>query len=90
MGCLFILLALVSPRLLLAVLWFMTPYVQPNAFQGFLWPLLGLIFMPWMTLGLVWGYNTEFGLFQMVAIVVGALADLGSFGGAERHRRRDD
>ncbi|MCA8918546.1 MAG: hypothetical protein KDB68_04925 [Planctomycetes bacterium] len=88
MGCLYLLVALISPRLLLALMWIFSPYVQPNAFKLWVWPLLGLIFMPWMTLALVWGYNTHFGLFQIAAVVIGAMIDLGSSGDAERRRRR--
>jgi hypothetical protein len=88
MGCIYLILALISPRLLLLVLWLFTPYVQPNAFNTLLWPLLGLIFLPWTTLAVVWGYNSVFGPLQVAAIVIGVLVDLGSFGGAERHRRR--
>ncbi|MCB9895433.1 MAG: hypothetical protein H6839_13370 [Planctomycetes bacterium] len=88
MGCLYLLLALISPRLLLVVMWIFTTYVQPNAFRFWLWPLLGLIFMPWMTLGLVWAYNTQFGILQIAAIVIGAIMDVSSNGGAERQRRR--
>ncbi|MBZ0137324.1 MAG: hypothetical protein K8I27_13240 [Planctomycetes bacterium] len=88
MGCLYLILALISPRLLLAVLWFFTPYVQPRAFDFFLWPLLGLIFLPWTTLAVTWGYNTHFGLFQIAAVVIGVLVDIGSTGGAEKQRRR--
>lgn len=87
MGCLLLILGLISPRILLAVLWFFTPYVN-SAFDSFIWPLLGLIFMPVMTLALVWGYNTEFGLLQIAAVVVGAIIDLSANGGAEQNRRR--
>jgi len=89
MGCLYLLLALISPRLLLAVMWIFSPYVQPNAFRSWIWPLIGLIFMPWMTLALVWAYNTHFGPLQIAAIVIGALVDLGSNGDAERRRRKE-
>jgi hypothetical protein len=88
MGCLYLLLALISPRLLLIVLWVFTHYVQPKAFDFFLWPLLGLIFLPWTTLAVVWGYNTHFGILQIGAIVLGVVLDLGSTGGAEKQRRR--
>lgn len=89
MGCLYVIIALISPRLLLFVLWLFTPYVQPNAFNTLLWPLLGLIFLPWTTLAVVWGYNSGgFGPLHIAAIVIGVFLDLGSFGGAERHRRR--
>ena len=88
MGCLYLLLALISPRILLVVMWVFTTYVQPNAFRLWVWPLLGLIFMPWTTLAVVWGYNAGFGLFQIAAIVIGVVVDLSSNGGAEQQRRR--
>lgn len=87
MGCLYLILALISPRLLLAILWLFSPHVN-KAFDFWLWPLLGLIFMPWLTLALVWAYNTGFGPLQIAAIVVGVILDLGSNSGAERQRRR--
>ena len=88
MGCLYAILALISPRLLMVVLWILTPYVQPRAFDFFLWPLIGLIFLPWTTLAVVWGYNSGFGILQIAAIVIGVCLDMGSTGGAERQRRR--
>lgn len=88
MGCLYVILALLSPRLLLGGLWIFTDYVRPGAFESWIWPLLGLIFMPVMTLALVWAYNTEFGPWQIAAIVIGALIDLGSNGEGERRRKR--
>lgn len=88
MGCLYLLLALISPRLLLIALWLFSPFVQPNAFKFWLWPLIGLIFMPWLTLALVWAYNVGFGPLQIAAIVVAGLIDFGSNGEAERRRRK--
>jgi hypothetical protein len=49
MGCLFLLLMLISPRLGIIVLWAFTNYVS-KAFDTWIWPLLGLIFLPWTTL----------------------------------------
>jgi hypothetical protein len=49
MGCLFLLLMLISPRLGIIFLWAFTDYVQ-RAFNGWVVPLLGLIFLPWTTL----------------------------------------
>jgi quinol-cytochrome oxidoreductase complex cytochrome b subunit len=90
MGCIYLLLALISPRILLVVLWIFTDYVR-LAFDHWIWPLLGLIFMPFLTLALVWAYNTEFGIFQIAAIVIGAVMDLGSHNEtARRKRRRED
>jgi len=49
MGCLFLLITLLSPRLGIIVVWAFTNYVS-RAFDTWLWPLLGLIFLPWTTL----------------------------------------
>jgi len=88
MALIYVLLALISPRLLLVILWVFTPHVTPGAFNFFLWPLLGLIIAPWLTLALVWGLNTEFGPLQIGAIIVGTLVDFGSSQQAESRRRR--
>jgi hypothetical protein len=50
MGCLFLLIALLSPRLGIIFLWAFTNYVVPRSFDTWIWPLLGLIFLPWTTL----------------------------------------
>jgi hypothetical protein len=49
MGCLFLLMMLISPRLGIIFLWAFTDYVQ-RSFDTWIWPLLGLIFLPWTTL----------------------------------------
>ena len=49
MGCLFLLITLLSPRLGIVILWLFTDYVT-RAFSLWLWPLLGLVFLPWTTL----------------------------------------
>ena len=49
MGCLFVLITMLSPRLGIIVLWAFTDYVS-RAFDSWFWPLLGLIFLPWTTL----------------------------------------
>jgi hypothetical protein len=49
MGCLFALVALLSPRLAIFLLWVFTNYVD-RAFAGWFLPLLGLLFLPWTTL----------------------------------------
>jgi quinol-cytochrome oxidoreductase complex cytochrome b subunit len=87
MGCLYIILALISPRILLVVLWIFTEYVN-QAFSHWIWPVLGLIFAPYLTLALTWAYLTEFGPLQIAAIVIGVCMDLASHGETERRRRR--
>ena len=88
MGCLAALGGLFFPRITLLVLWVFTPYVQQGAFRFWLWPLLGLIFAPFTSLALVWAFNTEFGILQIVAVIIGVIFDFGSNSNAERERRR--
>ena len=49
MGCLFALIALLSPRFAVFLLWAFTNYVD-RAFSGWVLPLLGIVFAPWTTL----------------------------------------
>ena len=49
MGCIFALIAILSPRLAVILLWLFTNYVD-RAFSGWILPLLGVIFLPWTTL----------------------------------------
>ncbi|GIK51801.1 MAG: hypothetical protein HUU03_03915 [Planctomycetaceae bacterium] len=88
MGCLAAVLGLMFPRLTLILLWIFTPYVQQGAFRFWLWPLLGILFAPFTSLALVWAFNTEFGILQIIALIIGVSFDFGSTSNAERERRR--
>jgi len=48
-GCLFALIAAISPRAGIILLWVFTNYVNAT-FSTWIWPLLGLIALPWTTL----------------------------------------
>jgi hypothetical protein len=84
MGCLVLLLALISPRLAIVVVWLGTDILS-RAFDGVLLPLLGFFLLPWTTLAyaLMWDYGThEVAGFEIVIVVLAFLADLAAFGGA--------
>ena len=49
MGCLLLLLMLISARITLVVLWLFTNLVD-RAFDGWVVPFLGVVFLPWTTL----------------------------------------
>jgi len=49
-GCLFALLAVLSPRLALLILWIFTPLVNRVFDEAWWWPLLGLVLLPFTTL----------------------------------------
>jgi hypothetical protein len=89
MGCLLALLAAISPRLALILVWIFTNLVD-RAFEGFLLPLLGLIFLPLTTLVYVLAYQPVTGVtgWGWFFVVLAVLFDLGSYGGGVFSRRR--
>lgn len=54
-GCLFLTLLLISPRLGVVGIWLLTDWVD-RAFPGWILPVLGIIFLPWTTALYVLGY----------------------------------
>jgi hypothetical protein len=90
MLCLFALLATFAPRLALLCVWLFTPLVY-RAFDTFLVPLLGLIFLPFTTLFYTFAYIPGIGLtgWGWVWVIIGVLLDMGMYGGSvssNRHR----
>ena len=50
MGCLFALMAGIFPRLGVFIVWVARPERVDAAFSSWIWPLLGIIFLPFTTL----------------------------------------
>jgi hypothetical protein len=89
MPCLLVLVVLFFPRIVLAVLFFFSNYLE-RAYHGFLVPLLGFIFLPLTTLTYAWMVNTHMAIegVNVLILVVAVLIDAGGLGGGEYHRRR--
>ena len=90
MCCFLTVLLLIGPRAALVYLWLFTDMVG-RAFDSFLLPLLGLIFLPFTTLMYAIAYRPLTGVsgFGWLLVIVGFLIDLGAHGGgAYRHRDR--
>jgi hypothetical protein len=88
MCCVLVLLAFLGPRLVLFLLWLLTNYPS-RAFDAFLLPFLGFLFLPWTTIAWAIAQN-EFGGANGVGLLVialGFLADIGVLGGGARGRR---
>lgn len=88
-GCLFGLLAGFLPRIALGFVWIFTDYVS-RAFEGFLLPFLGLIFLPYTTLFYVLAYHPATGLstWGIFFVVFGFILDVMTYSGnAYRHRQ---
>ena len=78
MVCLFVLLVTFAPRVALAVLWLFTPLVNAAFGGAWLWPLLGLIFLPLTTLmfALAVGPLGPTSVWGWIAVIMGLLFDL--------------
>jgi hypothetical protein len=82
--CLLALLALISPRLVLFLLWLFSS-VLSHAFSSWILPLLGFFLLPWTTLAYAafwsWGPGHHVTGFEWFFVVLAFLIDLGSYGG---------
>ncbi len=89
MPCLFLILVLAFPRLVLLVLFFFTDYLN-HAYQNLLLPLIGLIFLPLTTIAYAWMVNSHMPLegANLLILILAVVLDLGGLGGGEYHRRR--
>jgi hypothetical protein len=88
-GCLFALVALITPRFVLFFLWLFTNYLN-TAFSSGWWGILGFLFLPTTTIAYAIAQN-EFttvtgGIETMgiVVIVLGVAVDIGLLGGSGR------
>jgi hypothetical protein len=88
MPCLFAVFALVTPRLVVALLYFFTRWFA-GMFDSILWPILGFIFLPttllWYTAVQHW-FNGQWTLWPVVGLVLALMIDISPAGG---RRRRD-
>lgn len=86
MPCLLAAIALLAPRIVILVLWFFTSWFE-GIFTTLLWPILGLIFLPttllWYTAVQNW-FGGEWGVLQIVGIVIAILIDLSPASGDRR------
>lgn len=87
MGCLLALLALISPRLVLFLLWIFSS-VLSHAFHSWIVPLLGFFLLPWTTLAYAafwdWGPGHHVTGFEWFFVILAFLIDLGSYDGGRR------
>ena len=78
MGCLLAMFAGLFPRLALFIIWVARPVLVDAAFNTFLIPLLGLIFLPFATLIYVFVYTPGVGLtgFDWFWVILAVLLDI--------------
>lgn len=88
MPCLLVIIVLAFPRVVLALMYFTSRYLQ-HAYHNMLIPLVGFFFMPLTTLTYAWIMNNRLPLdgVYLIVLVVAAIIDFGGLGGGEWHRR---
>ncbi len=90
MPCLFAMLALVTPRLAIALLWFFTDFFR-GIFDTALWPILGFFFLPTTMLWYVavqhWFGGAFTGAVPIGGLVLALLVDVSPASG--RRRKKD-
>ncbi len=89
MPCLFLIVVLAFPRLVLVLMFLFSSYLQ-RAYDGILLPLAGFIFLPLTTIVYAWMVNSHRPLegLNLLIIIVAVIIDAGGLGGGEWHRRR--
>ena len=90
MGCLFLILIGVSPRLGVFALWWLTDWIDRAFNGGWVLPLLGIIFLPWTTALFSVGYIIEAtaGVWAWVGLFVGLFMDIALHAGSATMTRR--
>jgi len=76
------------PRLVLVLVWLFSDYLQ-NVYRGWVWPLLGFVFLPLTTLAYAFAMHQGAGAWTplgIAAVVTAVLVDLGLFRRGTRRR----
>ena len=87
MCCLFAVLVFLGPRAAILVWWLISPVLWQQAFDNFLWPLLGFIFVPWTTLMYVLVFPGGIDGFDWVWLALGLILDIGWWTGSAARKR---
>ena len=88
MCCLFASLALIGPRFVLLLVWIFGDRVD-RAFDSWIWPLLGLFFLPWTTLAYVfaWQPGGVQGTWDYLLIALGVALDIATYSSRKAMQR---
>ena len=89
--CLVLALLLISPRIIL-VLMFFSGYLGRAFHHGLLLPLLGFIFLPFTTVVYAWEANNHMPLegINLVFLIIAVIVDLGAHGGGAQRKWRNN
>ena len=86
MGCLIFFSALIGPRVALAFTWLFTGFVD-RAYDGYLLPVLGFVFLPWTTLVYALAYDGHgVSALGWLFVAFALFADIGSYAASAQRR----
>jgi len=88
MPCLLVLLILAFPRIVLAIMYFTSTYLQ-RAYDNLIILVLGFVFLPITTIVYAWLMNNHQQIegVNLVYLILAVVVDLGGLSGGESHRR---
>jgi hypothetical protein len=88
MPCIFALLALLTPRLVIVLLWLFTNWFR-GVFDSVLWPILGFLFAPttmlWYSAVQHW-FGGQWSLWPVLGLIVALVIDISPARGRRRER----
>ena len=87
MPCILLIFVLAFPRVVIALLFLLSNYLE-RAYHGLLLPLLGFIFLPVTTIVYAWMVNTHRPVdgLNLIVLIIAVLIDAGGIGGGWRRR----
>lgn len=92
MPCLLAVVALITPRLAIALLWFFTTWFR-GIFDTLLWPILGFIFLPttmlWYTAVHHW-FAGQWSFWPIAGLILALVIDISPSKGKRRSRERKE
>ena len=81
MCCIFLILVFLGPRAGVLLWWILDPDRWEQVFDSFVWPLLGLIFLPWTTLMYVGVEPGGIEWFDWIWLALAFVLDLAMYSG---------
>lgn len=90
MGCLFLILIGVSPRMGVGALWLFTDWIDRAFNERVLLPILGIIFLPWTTALFTVGYiiDDSASAWAWIGLSIGLFLDIALHAGSATMTRR--
>ena len=93
MGCIIALIALITPRLVMVLIWLFSDWFT-RAYESALWPFIGFLFMPYTTLAYMTAMLNNHHQVSggwLVLLIVAVVVDIGNWGGSHKsaYRKRE-